>query len=110
MVEKNLVDTIPHLKSIGFGKKFVIFTEVARHPNGLSINEIIEIVGCDKPTTWNHITSLTKDGLVHGRKIRRDGKKAKVFKVSAGGLDSIQREMRVVCELYSAIRSELATK
>jgi predicted ArsR family transcriptional regulator len=110
MSQKKITDDIPHLKDAGFGLKLCIFTEIARHPEGMTASELAEALECSKPAVWNHLRNLLQHTLIQGRRVSHNGTKAKVFKVTPFGIDWVQKEMRVVCELYSTIREEMVKK
>jgi predicted ArsR family transcriptional regulator len=107
MVETNLREEIPHLCMVGLENKIILFTEIARHPDGLCINEMAECLQCKKMNVWYHLGSLVKANLVYGRKTARNGRKQRVFKVTPYGIDTVLKELKSVCELYSTIKKEM---
>jgi len=99
---------VPHLKRSGIGKRFLMFVEIARHPEGLSIGEIS--IKCDcggRTAAWYHINALLKEALVTCTYEKRNGKVEAVFRITPYGIDMVQKEMRGICEIISEVKKEL---
>lgn len=104
-----LIEEIPHLIRLGFDRRICAFIEIARHPEGLTINELIPKLQCGKMSVWFHIKPLIENNLIAGRKMSRNGRKMKVFKATPYGINSIRNEMKPLCELFGAIEREMVT-
>ena len=107
MVTRNIKDEIPHLITAGFDRKICIFVEIARHPNGLSVREIMDMFGENKATVWFQIRPLVENQLISSRRMNRNGRRQMIFKVTPYGIDNTVKEFCRLCELMSTIRKEV---
>jgi len=100
---------IPHLKEVGIGTKFLIFVEIARHPNGLSVPDLTKKVSSKSRTIWFHTKDLCDKKIITPayEKNPETGKVETVFRATPFGIGEIQREMRGICEIMSAIKMEM---
>lgn len=105
-----VVDEIPHFIKMGFDKRICAFIEIARHPEGLSVNELMPKLECTKMMVWCYLKPLIEAHLIAGRKSSRNGRRAKIFKATPYGIDRIHVEMKSLCELFAAVRAEMIEK
>jgi predicted ArsR family transcriptional regulator len=104
---EEITKEIPHLIKLGFDRRICAFIEIARHPEGLTINELIPKLQCGKMSVWFHIKPLLENNLIIGRRMVRNGRKSKVFKATPYGINSVKNEMKPLCELFGAIEKEM---
>lgn len=101
--------SIPNLGKVGIGKRFLVFVEIARHPEGLSAYEVSRKCGKAGRSVWYHINGLVKEAFLTSTYEKRDGKIEAVFRVTPYGIDKVQKEMRGICEMVSQVKKELVS-
>lgn len=100
---------IPNLRNVGVGTRFLVFLEIARHPDGLTVGSICEKCGDHKRSSWYHINHLLEQAYISCDYQKHNGKVEAIFRVTPYGIDVIQKEMRSVCEIVSHIKKEMIT-
>lgn len=97
---------LPNLGKAGIGKRFRIFAEIARHPDGMTIAEIAKAFKEPKQGTWHHIDILRDSGFIATKYNSRNGHVALVCKVTDNGIDVVHDEMCRLCQLLGEIKKE----
>lgn len=99
---------VPNLIKAGIGRRFLVLIEIARHPEGLSVYEASIKCGKDGRSVWYHINGLVEEAFLTSTYEKRgDGKVEAVFRITPYGIDTIQKEMRGICEIISQVKKEL---
>lgn len=111
---------LPNLDKAGIGKKFRIFIEIARHPNGMTITDVTntfidgkigkKAFASSKQGIWYHLDLLRGAGYITTEYENRNGHVALVCKVTKNGVDAVSEEMCRLCKVMNAISKELPDK
>ena len=107
MSERNITENIPDLVATGVTIKHCIFLEIARHPNGLCVRDLMMMFGENKATVWNYIRPMVEANLITGRKMKRDNIRARYFKATAFGIDRVACQMNSCVKMLCARRAEM---
>lgn len=98
---------LPSLAKAGLGKRFRIFAEIARHPNGITIADAAKAFNERKPAIWHHVALLRDAGFITTDYNSRNGHVALVCKATKKGLDVVHEEMCRLCQLLGEIKKEM---
>jgi hypothetical protein len=106
-LESNL--DVPNLVKAGIGNRFLILIEILRHPTGLSLPELgPKFPYCNERTTQYHLEKLAETAFVTRVYEKRASTKIEaVYYITPFGVESVQNEMRSLCELMVHIKKEM---
>lgn len=113
---KNLIE-MPNLDKAGIGRRFRIFVEIARHPNGMTITEITKAFydgdstgrkfGYFSQGIRHHIEILIAAKYIVATYEQRDGHVSRVCKVTKHGVETVHEEMCRLCQVMGEIEKEM---
>jgi predicted HTH transcriptional regulator len=109
VVANNADLTIIPLKNhvgTGIGKRYRLFLEVARRPNGITAKDLATLFNMSKHSLWYLISPLRKNGSIVATGETRNGCMEVVCRVSPQKLDAMRMEMQCVLEMMDAIIAE----
>jgi hypothetical protein len=103
---------IPHLENVGINKsRFFTFIEIARNPDGISVGVLAEKIGETLQATQYTVGVLQKCNLIKTEYYKKSGDtRGRLFcSATPYGIDNVSKEMRILCELFSELRTEMVS-
>lgn len=107
---------LPSLEQAGIGKRFRVFVEIARHPNGMTITDLTKAFFKVKPGSKkfqyaaqglrHHVDLLCEAGYITTEYERRDGHVSIVCKATVFGVSTVNDEMCRLCQVMHEIQKE----
>lgn len=111
---------LPRLEAAGIGKRFKIFIEIARHPNGMTMSDVTDVFNdrklkgkkfaYAKQSIYHHISILRDAGYITTGYDRANNHISLVCKVTKSGVAHVREEMCRLCQVMSEIEKEAADK
>jgi len=104
------------MNNAGAGKRFLIYIEIARHPEGLTVSELTEKFkgkkpgntkfSSDKISIWRYVSDIRNRGLITTDYEPRNGKVSLVCRATKDGVFALQDEMCRLCHLLHKVQKE----
>jgi hypothetical protein len=104
----SLLTTLPIPKCIdaGIGKRFRIFLEVSRRPDGITVADLASLFNMSKHNLWYLISPLRQKELLITEYETRNAHVEMVCRVTPFGIDHIRKELRCATDMLDAITME----
>lgn len=108
---------LPVLSEAGLGKRFKIFIEIARHPQGMSMSEVTTVFTKEKQGSKKfayvkqgilyHITALREAGFISMNYDVQNGRVVLICTATLLGVSTVQEEMCRLCTVLHEIEKEM---
>jgi hypothetical protein len=98
---------LKHLtKSAMLSRRLVIFTEIARHPQGMNVYELSTLLNCGRRNIWYHTEPMINDSLIKMVTEKKNGRDTVIFHATPFGIDVIGKDIVSLGKLYDTLRTD----
>ena len=101
---------LPMLEKLGISREVVVFVEIARHPDGLTISDLTKKVLLERETIRYQTREMTKNNFITTSQEIRNGRTFSVFHATPYGIDRIGKELKSLCAMIIEIEKEMLAK